>query len=142
MNKIGGSVRVRNELTSALAEGRSVTAKVRWVFKADEEGRNRWIHCTPLLGSNGRIGVWMVVLVDEEQEVSRRWRRAPPVDSNLGQSVRTQRNERDQSVSNGEYFPHSRGSRSSSTRGSKEMGGADSVSLHGSSIRSSSPYHL
>ena len=142
MNKIGGSTRVRNELTSALAEGRGVTAKVRWVFKTDEEGRNRWIHCTPLLGSNGRIGVWMVVLVDEEQEISRRWRRAPPVNPSLGQPVRTQRNGRDQLGGNGEYFPHSRGRRSSSTRGSKERREADSVSLHGSSIRSSSPHHL
>ncbi|KAL8965827.1 MAG: hypothetical protein Q9197_006304, partial [Variospora fuerteventurae] len=72
MNKIGGSSRVRDELTSALAEGRGVTAKVRWVTRADEEGRSRWIHCTPLVGSNGLIGVWMVVLVDDDQGLTRR----------------------------------------------------------------------
>lgn len=84
MNKIGGSRRVQDELTTAFAEGRGVTAKVRWVSKADEDGRNRWIHCTPLLGSNGQIGVWMVVLVDDDQELSRRWKQAPPVGPHRG----------------------------------------------------------
>ncbi len=79
MQKIGGSSRVREELTHALADGRGVTAKVRWISKADEDGRNRWIHCTPLLGSNGQIGVWMVVLVDDEIKGQRRYREAPPV---------------------------------------------------------------
>ena len=79
MNKIGGSSRVQSELTAALAEGRGVTAKVRWISKADEEGRNRWIHCTPLIGSNGQIGVWMVVIIDDDQGISRRWKQAPPV---------------------------------------------------------------
>lgn len=84
MNKIGGSSRVRDELTTALAEGRGVTAKVRWISKADEDGRNRWIHCTPLLGSNRQIGVWMVVLIDDDQELSRRWKQAPPVGPHRG----------------------------------------------------------
>jgi hypothetical protein len=65
MSKIGGSNRVREELTAALAEGRGVTAKVRWITRLDEEGRNKWIHCTPLVGANGAIGVWMVVIVDD-----------------------------------------------------------------------------
>lgn len=84
MDRIGGSSRVRDELSTALAEGRGVTAKVRWVSKADEDGRNRWIHCTPLLGSNNQIGVWMVVLVDDDQELSRRWKQAPPVAPHRG----------------------------------------------------------
>lgn len=80
MDKIGGSSRVRNELSAALAEGRGVTAKVRWVSKVDEDGRSRWIHCTPLLGSNGQIGVWMIVLVDDDHAAGgRRWKQAPPV---------------------------------------------------------------
>lgn len=29
------------------------------------EGKPRWIHCTPLLGSDSRPGVWMVVIVDK-----------------------------------------------------------------------------
>ncbi|KAK4918702.1 hypothetical protein LTR66_016853, partial [Elasticomyces elasticus] len=67
LSRIGGSTRVREELTAALADGRGVTAKVRWVTKHDEEGRNKWIHCTPLVGMNGQIGVWMVVIVDDER---------------------------------------------------------------------------
>lgn len=78
MDKIGGSVRVQDELTQALAGGRGVTARVRWVTKKDQEGRNRWIHCTPLLGSNGAVGVWMVVIVDDETN-EKRYRMAPPV---------------------------------------------------------------
>ncbi|KAF2095609.1 hypothetical protein NA57DRAFT_12392, partial [Rhizodiscina lignyota] len=96
--RIGGSPRVRDELTAALASGRGVTAKVRWLptpvgarytaealndsnFAAQGDvGRTRWIHCTPLLGHNGAVGVWMVVLIDEEgAEPRRRFRTAPPV---------------------------------------------------------------
>ncbi|TVY34183.1 Phototropin [Lachnellula subtilissima] len=80
MARIGGSNRVRDELTQAFADGRGVTAKVRWVTKQDNEGRNRWIHCTPLQGSNGSIGVWMVVIVDEETS-EKRYKMAPPVDA-------------------------------------------------------------
>ena len=57
---------------------------MRWVTKADDDGRNRWIHCTPLLGSNSLIGVWMVVLVDDDQDLSRRWKQAPPVAPHRG----------------------------------------------------------
>ena len=91
MDRIGGSSRVRDELSIALAEGRGVTAKVRWISRADEDGRNRWIHCTPLLGSNGQIGVWMVVLVDDDQELSRRWKQAPPVAPHRGKVYASQR---------------------------------------------------
>lgn len=85
MNRIGGSERVRDELVAALAEGRGVTAKVRWLTRAEDEGRNRWVHCTPLMGSNGHIGVWMVVLVDEENSRAvRRFRPAPPVSIDIG----------------------------------------------------------
>lgn len=80
MNRIGSSERVREELVVALAEGRGVTAKIRWVSRSTDEGRNRWIHCTPLLGANGNIGVWMIVLVDDESShTRRRFRPAPPV---------------------------------------------------------------
>lgn len=103
MNKIGGSSRVRDELTSALAEGRGVTAKVRWVARADEDGRNRWIHCTPLVGSNGQIGVWMIVLVDDDQGLSRRWKQAPPVGPHRGKVYGPSRDERERSGMLDEY---------------------------------------
>lgn len=86
MNRIGSSDRVRDELTSAFAEGRGVTAKVKWTSKHEDEGRTRWIHCTPLYGSSGQIGVWMVVLVDDDSNTKahRRFREAPPVASKIG----------------------------------------------------------
>ena len=89
MNRIGSSDRVKNELVTAFAEGRGVTAKIRWVSRSDDEGRNRWIHCTPLLGSNGNIGVWMVVLVDDEtSQPKRRFRPAPPVAHDINGAAR------------------------------------------------------
>lgn len=30
------------------------------------DGKPRWIHCTPLLGSDSKVGVWMVVMVESE----------------------------------------------------------------------------
>lgn len=68
---------MRDELTQALAQGRSVTAKVRWVTKPGDRGRNRWIAFTPLVGSHDHIGVWIAILVDEESENEQR--QAPPV---------------------------------------------------------------
>ncbi|ETN36839.1 uncharacterized protein HMPREF1541_07826 [Cyphellophora europaea CBS 101466] len=94
MSKIGGSNRVRDELTGALAEGRGVTAKVRWITKLDEEGRNKWIHCTPLVGSNGNIGVWMVVVVDDPKSSSKfsvSSRNAPAVPSEGPKSTTSSR---------------------------------------------------
>ncbi|KAI9816110.1 MAG: hypothetical protein M1826_001897 [Phylliscum demangeonii] len=83
LNKIGGSARVREELSQAMIDGRGVTAKVRWLTRVDDEGRSRWIHCTPLLGHNAQLGVWMVVVVDDasEKDNARRWRQAPPVET-------------------------------------------------------------
>lgn len=83
LSRIGGSDRVRETLTQAFAGGNGLTAKIRWLSKTDmntrhhgeggqappaNPGRNRWIHCTPLLGSNGAVGVWMVVLIDDESD--------------------------------------------------------------------------
>ncbi|KAM0425819.1 hypothetical protein ACHAPT_009070 [Fusarium lateritium] len=107
LSRIGGSDRVRDTLTQSFADGHGITAKVRWLSRSDiqaqshharlmnhqshgqaggqpppaSQGRSRWIHCTPLLGSNGAVGVWMVVLVDDESEPSFRGmrREAPPV---------------------------------------------------------------
>lgn len=79
---------MRDSLSEALTDGsRGVTAKVRWLSSAssstnaETEGRPRWIHCTPLLGASGAVGVWMVVLVDDakDQPPARRFRQAPPV---------------------------------------------------------------
>ncbi|KAI9817744.1 MAG: hypothetical protein M1827_000863 [Pycnora praestabilis] len=113
MDKIGGSARVRDDLTDALASGRGVTAKVRWVSRFDDEGRPRWIHCTPLLSGNGAIGVWMVIIVDGESErrEKRMGRLAPPVQMGYrsesrqhekdGASMRDDHSDRDY-----DYFPN------------------------------------
>ncbi|KAG8422819.1 hypothetical protein J3459_010038 [Metarhizium acridum] len=34
----------------------------------EDIGRSRWLHCTPLTGSNGRVGVWMIIIIDEEPD--------------------------------------------------------------------------
>jgi hypothetical protein len=97
---------VRNSVAEALTDSsRGVTAKVRWLTTATaslddghhEEGRPRWIHCTPLLGQSGAVGVWMVVLVDDEkhQGPARRFRPAPPIPND----VRRPQQQRSQAVS-------------------------------------------
>jgi len=65
MDKLGGSARVRHELSQALEDGREVTAKVRWKTNAQEESQDRWIFFTPLIGKKGEIGVWMAILEDD-----------------------------------------------------------------------------
>lgn len=77
---------MREELEAALGTGRGVTAKIRWISgrNPDEDGRPRWVHCTPLLGQNGSIGVWMIVIVDEENAApSKRFKSAPPVSDSI-----------------------------------------------------------
>ena len=68
MGHVGGSTRVRDDLSHALEVGRKVTAKIQWLSKGTRKSRARWIHCTPLLGINDAVGVWMVILVDDEGE--------------------------------------------------------------------------
>ncbi|MCJ1392613.1 hypothetical protein MMC18_005483 [Xylographa bjoerkii] len=65
MDKLGGSARVRHELSQALEDGREVTAKVRWKMNEQEESQDRWIFFTPLIGKKGEIGVWMAILEDD-----------------------------------------------------------------------------
>jgi hypothetical protein len=135
MAKIGGSDRVRSELTQALADGRGVTAKVKWVSKSDLEGRNRWIHCTPLIGSNGAIGVWMVVIVDDEASMSsgKRFRMAPPVDPKFGRTAPVSHRD-DGSLRD---FALMNGGRDGSIKG-----GQGSVHSYHETERSMSPYSL
>ncbi|KAL8733696.1 MAG: hypothetical protein Q9181_003478 [Wetmoreana brouardii] len=143
MNKIGGSSRVRDELTSALAEGRGVTAKVRWISRADEDGRNRWIHCTPLVGSNGQIGVWMIVLVDDDQGLSRRWKQAPPVGPHRGKVYGPSQDGRERSGLLDEYTIGGESS-SGSIRAdhSSRHHHSHRHSGHSGSLRSSSPHSV
>ena len=68
LDRIGGSTRVRDNLAHALEVGRKVTAKVQWLSKTEPKRRARWMHCTPLLGVSDVVGVWMVILVDDESK--------------------------------------------------------------------------
>ncbi|KGO36198.1 PAS-associated, C-terminal [Penicillium expansum] len=65
LSRIGSSSAVKDDLLQAMKVGRSVTARIKWATRSNPDGRNRWVHCTPLLASNGQVGVWMVVVVDD-----------------------------------------------------------------------------
>lgn len=84
LSRIGGPGHVRDGLSEAFENGESVTAKITWLPQGrsdDNEysrpgsrggggsdgGRTRYISCTPLLGSDDKVGVWMVVMVENEQ---------------------------------------------------------------------------
>ncbi|KAJ5520734.1 PAS-associated C-terminal [Penicillium fimorum] len=73
LNRIGETGPKHDNIVNAMMAGRSVTARIRWMTKFNGQGRNRWTHCTPLLANNGQIGVWMVVVIDGEEEYSVRW---------------------------------------------------------------------
>ncbi|KAJ5780798.1 PAS-associated C-terminal [Penicillium paradoxum] len=73
LNRIGETGAKRDDIINAMKAGRSVTARIRWLTKYNDHGRNRWVHCTPLLANNGKVGVWMVIVVDDDEEESVRW---------------------------------------------------------------------
>ncbi|KAF2632052.1 hypothetical protein BU25DRAFT_417810 [Macroventuria anomochaeta] len=90
---IGGPEHVRASRVEALAQGIGVTAKVSWLTRVSRpsthtqlkvptndnrpsiatsdmeivEGKARWIHCTPLTGSDGKVGVIMIIVVDKQE---------------------------------------------------------------------------
>ncbi|KAI9839996.1 MAG: hypothetical protein M1819_000188 [Sarea resinae] len=72
LEKIGGSQNVRDGIAEAFAQSEMLTAKINWLPRGNErghpedDGRPRYIQCTPLLGSDGRVGVWMVVMVEND----------------------------------------------------------------------------
>ncbi|EPS29373.1 hypothetical protein PDE_04322 [Penicillium oxalicum 114-2] len=75
LSRIGSSSSVKEELMAAMQQGHSVTARIKWITRYNCDGRSRWIHCTPLYASNGQVGVWMVVVVDDEEEqIPLNWR--------------------------------------------------------------------
>ena len=84
MDKLGGSARVRNELSQALEDGREVTAKVRWKTNEHEESQDRWIFFTPLIGKKGEIGVWMAILEDDIPDAMERVQQTKSVKRNFG----------------------------------------------------------
>lgn len=77
LDRIGGPKHLRDGVLDALENGNSITAKVPWLTNpstysnnrdsSGEDGKPRWIHCTPLFGSDDKVGVWMVILVENEE---------------------------------------------------------------------------
>lgn len=93
LDRIGGAPHIREGILSAMSSGIGVTAKITWIptttesatrggsmssrdghqhtrntsgYGAEAEGKHRWVHCTPLIGSDEKVGVWMVVMVESE----------------------------------------------------------------------------
>ncbi|KAI4722418.1 hypothetical protein E4T48_01399 [Aureobasidium sp. EXF-10727] len=73
MERLGGPQDVRDGVLDSLSHGTPVTAKISWLstipdspHRTSIEGKPRWIHCTPLLGSDEKVGVWMIVMVEQE----------------------------------------------------------------------------
>ncbi|KAE9989785.1 hypothetical protein EG327_002252 [Venturia inaequalis] len=83
MDRVGGAPHIRDGLLEALTQGVGVTAKISWLTHSKREtrgaasGKERWVHCTPLLGSDENVGVWMIVMIDKE-ETSGALRRETP----------------------------------------------------------------
>jgi hypothetical protein len=74
LNRIGETGAKRDHILNAMMSGRSATARIKWMTKFNDQGRSRWIHCTPLLATNKQIGVWMVVVIDDDDDhASVRW---------------------------------------------------------------------
>lgn len=73
LSRIGDTGEKKDSIVQAMKDGRSVTARIKWVTRFSENGRHRWIHCTPLLANNGGVGVWMIVVMDDEEESFVRW---------------------------------------------------------------------
>ncbi|KAK4547412.1 hypothetical protein LTR36_001068 [Oleoguttula mirabilis] len=97
LDRIGGPQHVREGILDALAHGTGVTAKISWLTNsaaslqggerrasASLEGKPRWIHCTPLLGSDERVGVWMVVMVENEEVTGQLNRHNPQAEGGIG----------------------------------------------------------
>ncbi|KAG8533271.1 uncharacterized protein KY384_002054 [Bacidia gigantensis] len=101
---IDGSQQVISGVTEAFEQGAAVTAKVNWCPKAHDQGRDdssdkpspdartRYISCTPLLGSDDKVGVWMVVMVENEPALSGNLRRPPrtpdrPIENGLPNGI-------------------------------------------------------
>lgn len=74
LSRIGDTGEKRDSILHAMMAGRSVTARIKWVTRFSDSGRHRWIHCTPLLANNGEVGVWMIVVMDDEEEHFVRWK--------------------------------------------------------------------
>lgn len=118
ISRIGGPGHVREGLSEAFESGESVTAKITWLPTGRSEendysrpgsrggsdsGRTRYISCTPLLGSDDRVGVWMVVMVEHEQVTgSLQSRMRPRIEDRNGAAIRSRGSDYERSPTNGD----------------------------------------
>lgn len=81
----------------------------------------------------------MIVLVDDDKELGRRWKQAPPVNPNFGRAMRAEPEERGRKGSEGDYLPNG-ANRSRSARAEIIQSYNDHQETR--SPRSASPYSL
>ncbi|KAF2858525.1 hypothetical protein K470DRAFT_251119 [Piedraia hortae CBS 480.64] len=88
LSRIGGSDSVRTSLSDAFTQGRGITAKVKWLTRprpGSSGMKHRWIRCVPLLNAAGVVGVWIIIVVDDDSCVAvRAFKDPPPVDNVIG----------------------------------------------------------
>lgn len=66
MDRVDGAQHIQEGLLEALTQGVGVTARILWLTHSKKQdrgttqGKERWVHCTPLLGSDDNVGVWMI----------------------------------------------------------------------------------
>jgi hypothetical protein len=106
MDRLGGPQHVRDGVLDSLAHGTSVTAKISWISTSSPpdasrrtsiEGKPRWIHCTPLLGSDDKVGVWMIVMVEQETVTGSLRRPSEPLPQHTPMSPSQQRHQQQDS---------------------------------------------
>lgn len=61
----------KSNISHPLEAHLEVDDDVDTITEPEPAGRARWLHCTPLAGSNGKVGVWMIVIVDDEERPAR-----------------------------------------------------------------------
>ncbi|OTB05271.1 hypothetical protein M426DRAFT_41516, partial [Hypoxylon sp. CI-4A] len=68
MSRVGGEQSTIDAVLQAFVDGTPITTKIRWLTRANRFGRRRWLHCTPLQGADGTVGIWLVVLFDDKED--------------------------------------------------------------------------
>jgi len=81
---VGPDPSVADTVLDAFIHGVAITAKVDWLAGSsiNSPAKSRYIHCTPLIGSDEQVGVWMVVMVENEQitgQLNRNHARTPTI---------------------------------------------------------------
>jgi hypothetical protein len=91
---VGPDPSVIDTVMDAFIHGVAITAKVDWLAgsSVNSPAKPRYIHCTPLIGSDEQVGVWMVVMVENEQitgQLNRNYARSHTILSNASSTRET-----------------------------------------------------